>query len=567
MLRRVGLAGSAVLAIFVAGACGSSSGGNASGDDGGGGDATSSGSGGSSGGSGSGSSSGSASSSGGSSGGSGSSSGAGSSSGSKGDSGTDSGPPGSDPSVYQHHKNGSRDGLYIDSAFTQTAAATTHVLSGFMGTVTTTVYAQPLYVENGAGGAETFVVATEDNHVTTYNATTGAVIWDTGPSVIGPYATANPPGGSVGPKNIGITGTPYIDIGSRTIFFDAMTTPDNNATYHHKVFALSLDTGKVQPNWPVDVNAAVSGFDSGIQNERGALQFVNGILYVPYGGYDGDGGTYYGSVIGFPVANPGTPTWWHTTAAKGGVWGPGALPTDGTSVFPVTGNTSGAGGTWGGGEAVIRLTAGPTFSGNTADYFAPSNWQSLDNSDTDLGGASEVLIDMPGAQHPHLVAAGGKDGFLYILDRDNLGGIGGELLKTQVSGAQVKGAPAAYTTAQGTYVAMHIENGGGSNCPAGMGGNLVVVKITQNPMAATTAWCSTQGGLGSPIVTTTDGKANPIVWNASGALYGWNGDTGALIVDGTNTKLTTAIQKWNTPINAKGRIVVGVNGLLNVFTL
>jgi hypothetical protein len=436
-----------------------------------------------------------------------------------------------------------------------------------MGTVSTTVYAQPLYVENGAGGAETFVVATEDNHVTAYNATTGAMIWDTGPTTIGQYATRNPPGGSVGPAHIGITGTPIIDIASRTIFFDAMVTPDNNATYHHTVFALSLDTGKVQPNWPVDVNAAVSGFDSGIQNQRGALQFVGGILYVPYGGYDGDGGTYYGSVIGFSTPNPTTtaPKWWHTTAAKGGVWGPGALPTDGTSVFPVTGNTSGAS-TWGGGEAVIRLTAGPTFSGKTADYYAPSNWQQLDNSDTDLGGASEVLIDMPGAQYPHLVVAGGKDGNLYFLNRDNLGGIGGELLKTQVSGSEVKGAPAAYTTAQGTYVALHIENGSGSNCPAGMGGNMVVVKITQSPMAAKTVWCSTQGGLGSPMVTTTDGKANPIVWNADNALHGWNGDTGAVIVDGTKTGMTTAVHKWNTPINAKGRMVVGVNGQLYVFT-
>jgi hypothetical protein len=322
----------------------------------------------------------------------------------------------------------------------------------------------------------------------------------------------------------------------------------------------------VEKNWPVDVNAAVSGFDSGIQNERGALQFLNGVVYVPYGGYDGDGGTYYGSVIGFPVASPGTPTWWHTKAAKGGVWGPGALPTDGTSLFPITGNTSGTNGTWGGGEAVIRLAPGPTFSDNPTDYYAPSNWEDLDNSDTDLGGASEVLVDMPGAQVPHLVVAGGKDGNLYVLNRDNLGGIGGELLKTPVSGSNIKGALAAYTTAQGTYVAMHIEGGGGSDCPSGQGGNQVVVKITQNPIAAKTAWCSTQTGLGSPMITTTDGTANPIVWNVSNKLYGWNGDTGAVIVDGTNTGMSTASQKWNTPIAAKGRIVVGVNGQLYVFT-
>jgi hypothetical protein len=572
----------ASIALAALTACGNSSSSSTPPADGGGG-GSGSGSGGSSGGgSGSSSGGGSGSSSGGGSGsssggGSGSSSGggSGSSSGSAADSGTDGGPPAFDPSVYQHHRNGTRDGLYIDPVFTQTAAKTTHVLTNFVGTVSTTVYAQPLYVLNGPSGTEAFLVATEDNNVTTYNATTGAIIWNVGPSIIGQYATKNPPGGSVGSTHIGITGTPYIDIGSRTIFFDAMTTPDNSATYHHKVFALNLDTGAAATNWPadgVDVDAALASqpaganaFSSGVQNQRGALQFLNGVLYVPYGGYDGDGGNYYGSVVGFPVATPQTPTWWHTTALRGGVWGPGALPTDGTSIFPITGNTS-TNGTWGGGEAVIRLGAGPTFSGNTADYYAPSNWQDLDNGDVDLGGASEVLFDMPGATNPHLVAAGGKDGNLYILNRDNLGGIGGELLKTSMSGSQIKGALAAYTTALGTYVAFHIEGGTGSNCPANEGGNLVVAQITQSPIAAKTVWCAAQTGLGSPMITTTDGTSNPIVWAASNALYGWNGDTGALIVGGTTTQMSGGVQGWNGPINAKGRMAVGVNGQLYVFT-
>jgi hypothetical protein len=554
MLRRILILGTALTAVAAVPACGSSGSSHGSGADGGGGDAASSGS---SGGSGSGSGS--------SSGGSGSSSGG------------DSGPAPFDPSVYQHHRNGTRDGVYIDTVFTQTAATTTHVLTGFMGTVTTTVYAQPLYVDNGVNGAETFVVATEDNHVTTYDASTGAVLWDAGPTAggpttIGPYATKNPPGGSVGPAHIGITGTPYIDIGSRTIFFDAMTTPDNNATYHHMVYALDLDTGKALTNWPVDVNTAANGFDSGVQNQRGALQFLNGVLYVPYGGYDGDGGNYYGSVVGFPVASPQKPTWWHTTAVHGGIWGPGALPTDGTYIYPITGNTSGTNGTWGGGEAVIRLAAGPTFSGNTADYYAPTNWYTeLDAFDVDLGGASEVLLDMPGAKYPHLVVAGGKDGNLYVLNRDNLGGIGGELLKMLVANAinvNIKGAPAAYTTALGTYVAFHIEGGTGGGCPKGQGGNMVVMKLAQSATAvtATTAWCSTQGDLGSPMVTTTDGTSNAIVWNADDKLYGWNGDTGAVIVDGTKTAMSSGVQGWNTPINAKGRMAVGVNGQLYVFT-
>ena len=274
-----------------------------------------------------------------------------------------------------------------------------------------------------------------------------------------------------------------------------MTTPDGNTTLTHKVYAMNVADGSMVANWPVDVSAKVSGFNSAHQNQRGALQFLNGVLYVPYGGHDGDCDPYYGWVVGFPIANPQSPTGWHTTAGRGGIWGPGALPTDGTSVFPITGNTEGANGTWGGGEAVIRLAAGaagPTFSGATTDYYAPTNWQDLDNGDNDLGGASEVLFDMPGASTPHLVAAGGKDANLYILNRDNLGGIGKELLKQTVANGQLKGAPAVYTTKMGTYVALHVEGANGIGCPTGDNGNLVAVKITAGAsgITAKVAWCT-----------------------------------------------------------------------------
>jgi hypothetical protein len=478
---------------------------------------------------------------------------------------TDAGAP-LDPSVYQHHKNPSRDGVYTDPAFTKGAAATTHVLSGFTGTVSVGVRAQPLYVLNGPSGHEAFVVATEDNHVTTYDATTGAVLWDKGPTTYGAPATGNFPCGNLNPQ--GITGTPIIDIASRTIYFDAMTTADSNVTLKHLVYAVKLDDGTVLPNWPVDVNATVTGFDSRHQNQRGALQLLGGVVYVPYGGNDGDCDPYFGWVLGFSASDPQHPKSWHTKAARGGIWGAGALPTDGTSIFPITGNTEGTT-AWGGGEAVIRLTAGLTFSSAAADYYAPTNWSALDAADKDLGGASEVLFDMPGTPKPHLVAVGGKDQNLYVLDRDNLGGIGGELLKTSVASDEINGAPAVYTTSLGTYVAFRVANGGhGTGCPAGQGtGNLVVAKITAGATyTAKVAWCSNEANLGSPMVTTTDGKSNAVVWDANDHLWGYDGDTGAKVLDGTKTKMGTSMQYFNTPIDAKGRIAVGVDGQLYVFT-
>ena len=86
-------------------------------------------------------------------------------------------------------------------------------------------------------------------------------------------------------------------------------------------------------------------------------------------------------------------------------------------MFVITGNTFNTQGNWMGGEAIIRLQAGPVFS----SFWAPPNWFSLDQGDTDLGGVSATLVDVPGATPSQLVLALGKDGMAYLLDRNNLG--------------------------------------------------------------------------------------------------------------------------------------------------
>ena len=76
-----------------------------------------------------------------------------------------------------------------------------------------------------------------------------------------------------------------------------------------------------------------------------------------------------------------------------------------------------------GGEAIIRLQAGPTFTGQPTDYWAPTNWFNLDQRRHGLGGVSAMLIDVPGANPSQLVLATGKDSNAYLLNRNNLGGI------------------------------------------------------------------------------------------------------------------------------------------------
>ena len=91
--------------------------------------------------------------------------------------------------------------------------------------------------------------------------------------------------------------------------------------------------------------------------------------------------------------------------------------------------------TWAGSEAVIRLQPGPVFSGSTVDYFAPTNWASLDSSDDDLGGSGPVLVDVPGATPSALVVPIGKDGKAYLLNRNNLGGVSAPLLLVELAEA------------------------------------------------------------------------------------------------------------------------------------
>jgi hypothetical protein len=460
--------------------------------------------------------------------------------------------------VTQKHNNLSRDGLYIDSAFTRSAAANLRRDLNFNGTISGNVYAQPLYIEGGPGGRAKVVVATESNNVYALDALDGTVIWQRN---VGPPVSSGLLCGNISP--LGITGTPVVHLGSRSLFFDAMI---NGPTKRHFIFSLNVDTGAIRPGWPVDVNATATyngmTFTSSIQNQRGALGLVTGIVYVPYSGHFGDCGPFHGWVVGVPINNPASVRAWATTAIGGGIWGHGGVASDGTNVFVVTGNTFNTGGNWGGGEAIIRLQRGPIFSGNPTDYWAPTNWLSLDNGDIDLGGCGPVLIDVPGATPSQLALALGKDGKAYLLRRSNLGGITAPVASANVANSVRGQSAATYRTPQGTYFVF--RNGSGA---------VSAYKITAtNPPRIIPAWTVSQNGQGSPWVTTTGGTNNSIVWvvGAEGdqRLHGYNGDTGAVVYAGGGpNELMTGTRKWNTGVVARGRIYFAARNKVYAFAV
>jgi hypothetical protein len=468
---------------------------------------------------------------------------------------------GRDYSVLEHHKNPSRNGLYIEPSFTREAAAGLQL--DFTTPILGVVNAQPLFVDGLGKNPDLLVVATEENYVAAIDPTTGVVIWERilDSPLPGHLVTEwfGYPCGRWDP--IGITGTPVIDEAARRIYLDVQAS-DEIRVAAHLVYALSLDDGSTVPGWPVDIGSSVPEFTAIIQPQRGALTLLNDRVYVPFGSHS-DCGNYRGWLVGISTADPESVIAWSTEQLSA-IWAPSGVASDGTSLFVATAN--GLSEEWNGSNAIIRLDEGPTFSGSPEDYVVPLDWRELDAEDLDLGGSGVTLVDLPEADL-HLALALGKDGKMYLADRSNLGGIGGALVAELVSDNAIITAPSTYTTEKGTFVTFTAYGGHAINCPGSI--NIVTIRIDPTPpLSISNAWCAQAPGAGSTIVTTTDGMAESIVWVVGakfGALvYGFDGDTGALIAAAEGTDL---VIRYTAPIVAKGRLYAAGTDQLYAFAL
>jgi outer membrane protein assembly factor BamB len=454
-----------------------------------------------------------------------------------------------DSNIYTYHGDSGRTGNFVVPGLTYDRARAVHADSGFNAQFAGHVYAQPLYWRGN------LIVVTEDNTVEAIDGATGREVWRR------PLGTPVPrsalPCGDIDP--LGVTGTPVIDANG-TLYLDAAVMSRNGP--RHEVFAVSLANGAVLPGWPADVATALGAkglnFIPRDQNERGALTILGNRVYVAYSGHFGDCGDYRGWVVGVALSNPKDVIGWSTAARGGGIWAPGGVVSDGRSLFVSTGNTFGAA-NWSDGEAVIRLSPELTFSHRPQDYFAPADWRELDQRDLDLGGSNPVLFDVGG--RPLLLALG-KDGNAYLLDRNNLGGIGHDLAQIAASTGRIITGPAVFPGPGGMFVAFQ-----GSSAQCTNRGDLTVLKIFSEPKPAiSTAWCGQGNGRGSPIVTTTDGHSYPIVWvigaEGGGRLRGFSGDNGALLF---TSAAMAGTRRFQTLIATLGRVYVAADGRVYAF--
>ncbi len=315
------------------------------------------------------------------------------------------------------------------------------------------VYAQPLFVPAVTIKAHSYnvvYVATENDSVYAFDTDQVhmvAPLWKT--SFLHLPAVTTVPAADVFEKYpnhdiqpyIGITSTPVIDLTTNTMYVVAMTKEHGNQ-YVQRLHALDITTGKDKPGSPVIIVASLQGtgydkskgtpsivpFNSREANQRPALLFVNGVVYIAWGGF-GDTDPYHGWVIGYTYNGAAfqqvgvfnsTPD-----GQEGGIWMSGAGPAADAqgNVYLTIGNGSfdlDQTGQRDAGDSFVKLS---TRKGLVlSDYFTPFNQECLDGRDEDLGAGGVLLLpEQPHTAHPRLLIGVGKEGRIYVLDRDQLG--------------------------------------------------------------------------------------------------------------------------------------------------
>lgn len=358
--------------------------------------------------------------------------------------------------VYTYHNDAARDG-----ANTQEYALTpANVNTSFFGkrascAVDGAIYGQPLWVANvTSGGAKHNAVFVTTQHDTLFafdgESNACVTLWSinlidtahggTSGEVPVPSTSVGNGTGDIQPE-VGINGTPVIDASSGTLYVVSKSIDSTLSTFYQRLHAIDITSGAEKAGSPVLIAGSFPGTGSGgstvafspkQQNQRAGLALVNGTVFVAWGSHE-DAAPWYGWIMGFSYSNG---SWTQTAVFNstpnvrgGGIWmGGGAPAVDASNhLYFLTGN---------GGFDANNVSAPNDDYGdsllqadtslNITSYFTPSDELADDQSDRDFGsGGAAVLADLPaGNSVTHALVCGGKDGTLYVLNRDLLGGFG-----------------------------------------------------------------------------------------------------------------------------------------------
>jgi hypothetical protein len=296
------------------------------------------------------------------------------------------------------------------------------------------IYAQPLYMANvaisGKGTHNVVFVATENDSVYAFDAdsATGAnasPLWHANllDAAHGAGSGATPTDTStdnactdVVPK-LGVTSTPVIDPSTGTIYVEAKSK--ESGVFFHRLHALDITTGNEKASSPVAISG--SSFNALMHTNRPGLLLLNGIVYIAYAS-DCDNQPYHGWIFAYDAATLSQKAIFNESpnGRMGGFWmsGAGVAADSAGSIYIASGN----------GDFVPTTDLGDTilklfFDGTTlslADYFTPFNQNSLDQVDNDLGSGGVLLLPDQTGSHAHELVQAGKEGTIYVVDRDRM---------------------------------------------------------------------------------------------------------------------------------------------------
>jgi len=503
-----------------------------------------------------------------------------------------SAPAGTDVPTYKNDLSRSGQNLTESTlTLTNVAPATFGLLHNL--TVDGKVDAQPLYLSqlSVAGAARDVVfAATEHDSVYAFDADTGALLWHVSLLRAG-ETTSDSRGCSQVIPEIGVTSTPVIDraAGAHGTIFVVAMSKDTASNYHQRLHALDLTTGAELLGGPTEIAAtyAMAGggtatFSPGQYEERAALLLLNGSVYTSWTSHC-DVAPYSGWIIAFAAStlvrgavlnlapnSGGGPAIWMSGGgpavdAAGNIY---LLTANGT--FETTLDANGFPDMQDYGNSFVKLAVtGGTLS--VADYFTMSNEVAESNADQDLGsGGAMLLPDLKDSTNTarHLVVGAGKDGNIYLVNRDSMGKFGATAnnIWQQVSGALPGGIWSTPAYFNGTLYY------GDSNA------TLKAFTITNAKLVATPQSQSAESFVypGTAPSISADGTLNAIVWaheNSNPAvLHAYDASNLAHELYNSNQAAANRDHfgvgnKYITPTVADGKVFVGTTGSVAVFGL
>ncbi len=488
-------------------------------------------------------------------------------------------------SVLTYHNDLARTGQNLaETALTPAAVSSARFGKLFAQTLDGQVYAQPLYVPGvsipSRGIHNVVYVATEHDSVYAFDADSiiglsAQLLWRV--SFINPSAgvttvpAANTGCGQIEPE-LGITGTPVIDPSSGTLYVVAMTL--ENGSYFQRLHALDIASGAERQGSPVEIQATFPGtgeggstltFNPKNYKQRPGLLLLNGVVYTSWSSHC-DIGAYHGWIIGYDAATLAQTSVWNDTpnGNEGSFWASGAAPAVDAAgnIYVISGNGSFDANSGGAdlGESFIRLSTAPSLQ--AADYFTPFNQAALNAGDVDTGSSGALLLpDSAGsAAHPHLLVSAGKEGRIYLIDRDHMGHFqpaSDSQIPQSLAGviSPLFGIPAYFNNT--VYF-------------SGSGDNLKAFSIANAQLsgAPTSASPEQFGYPGSTPVVSANGANGGIVWalepNSGGTLHAYDATdlSKELFAGGTGSYV-----KFSSPTVVNGHVYAGTQSALAVYGL